>query len=506
MSSAESLAAQLSAAEKRIVLALRDSPSLTLAEATSKAGFASETEAMGAASWLKAKGAAEIEEAATALVALDEEGRRYAEQGLPERRLHQHVRLREGRVTLNQLRNAPTFTQDEIQIALAWWKKKGLGDLLRDGAETVVVANAAAAASTADEQVLAKLRDGAARPESELPAEGLRMLKSRRGVLRASEQKARTIRLTALGEAVARLPLSVEDEIGQLTPEMLKSGSWKHKAIRPYDVGTAAPRTLGGKPHPLVQLIEEIRQIFVELGFQEIEEEYVVPVLWNMDALFIPQDHLAREMQDTFYLEKPATLPIEADVVEKIAKVHERGAGTGSRGWGGKFNPTESERALLRTHTTVGTIRHLAREGGKPLRVFSIGRVFRKETMDATHLPEFHQIEGIATEPGADFPMLLGILKEFYKRMGFQQLRWRPSYYPYTEPSMDVEVWTGKKWMELGGCGIFRPEVTVPFGIKTPVLAWGLGLERLAMMRFGLSDIRQLYVSDLEWLRGQPLI
>jgi phenylalanyl-tRNA synthetase alpha chain len=160
----------------------------------------------------------------------------------------------------------------------------------------------------------------------------------------------------------------------------------------------------------------------------------------------------------------------------------------------------------LRTHTTVGTIRHLAQHPGENLRVFSVGRVFRKETMDATHLPEFHQIEGIATEEGADFPMLLGILKEFYKRMGFEKLRWRPSYYPYTEPSMDVEVWTGKKWMELGGCGVFRPEVTQPFGIKTPVLAWGLGLERLAMLRFGLTDIRQIYISDLEWLRRQPLL
>lgn len=506
MTSTDAVAAQLSAAEKRLVVALRGRGELPLAEAFVAAGFPSESEALGAASWLKAKGVIEIEETSTPMVALDDEGRRYVEQGLPERRLHQYLRLRDGRLGLGQLRNAPSFTQDEIRIALAQWKKKGLGDLLRDGAETVVVANPAAPAATPDEQALASLRDGAFHPESAVPAEGLRMLKARSGVLKTGDPKARTLRLTSLGLEVAKLPLRVEEEIGQLTPEILKSGVWRTKTIRPYDVATPAPRTLGGKPHPLVQLIEEIRQIFVELGFQEIDEEYVVPVLWNMDALFIPQDHLAREMQDTFYLERPQTLPVEASVVEKIAKVHERGAGTGSRGWGGRFNPKESERALLRTHTTVGTIRHLAQHGGKPLRVFSIGRVFRKETMDATHLPEFHQIEGIATEPGADFPMLLGILKEFYRRMGFEHLRWRPSYYPYTEPSMDVEVWTGKKWMELGGCGVFRPEVTVPLGIKTPVLAWGLGLERLAMMRFGLSDIRQLYVSDLEWLRGHPLL
>ena len=97
--------------------------------------------------------------------------------------------------------------------------------------------------------------------------------------------------------------------------------------------------------------------------------------------------------------------------------------------------------------------------------------------------------------------MLIGVLKEFYKRIGFSDIRVRPAYFPYTEPSLEVEVRFGEKWLELGGAGIFRPEVTATFSIDCPVLAWGLGLERLAMLHLGLQDIRMLYQSDIHWLK-----
>jgi len=179
---------------------------------------------------------------------------------------------------------------------------------------------------------------------------------------------------------------------------------------------------------------------------------------------------------------------------------------TSSTGWNYNFSKDEGRRALLRTHTTVNTIRYLYNNPEPPSKIFSIGQVFRKENIDSTHLPEFYQIEGIVHEEGANFRQLIGILKEFYKRMGFEQIRFRPAYFPYTEPSMEVDVLWNNEWMELGGSGIFRPEVTEPIGIKSPVLAWGLGLERLAMLRFGLADIRELYISDMDWLRKQSLI
>jgi len=245
----------------------------------------------------------------------------------------------------------------------------------------------------------------------------------------------------------------------------------------------------------------------LEMGFEEIEGDFVESCFWNMDMLFIPQDHPAREMQDTLYCKIPSKIKIDdKKLVEKIGKVHEDGGSTSSTGWGYKFSKEEAERPLLRTHTTVNTIRYLYNNPEPPCKVFSIGRVFRKENIDSTHLPEFYQIEGIVHEEDANFRQLIGVLKEFYKRMGFEKVRCRPGYFPYTEPSMEVDVFFNNQWMELGGSGIFRPEVTEPIGVKHPVLAWGLGLERLAMLKFGLKDIRDLYISDLGWLRKKPLI
>jgi phenylalanyl-tRNA synthetase alpha chain len=253
-------------------------------------------------------------------------------------------------------------------------------------------------------------------------------------------------------------------------------------------------------------LIERIRSTFLEMGFSEIVDDYVQTAGWNMDALFIPQDHPAREMQDTFYLDNPASMDIPQDILDAWQAIHLNGGDTGSTGWGGNYSNEVSKRGLLRTHTTVNTIQYLARNPNKACRVFAVDRVFRKEAIDRTHLPEFHQIEGIIMEEGANLQMLVTTLKTFYAKMGCPEVRVRPAYFPYTEPSLEVEVkWKGK-WLELGGAGIFRPEVTEPLGITTPVLAWGMGLERLAMLVLGLDDIRQLYISDLEWLRNQPIL
>jgi len=242
------------------------------------------------------------------------------------------------------------------------------------------------------------------------------------------------------------------------------------------------------------------------MGFSEIVEDYVQTAGWNMDALFIPQDHPAREMQDTFYLDEPNQIPLNPQLMKQWKEIHEHGGKTESKGWGGKFDEEISQKGLLRTHTTVNTIQYLAENPIEPCRVFAIDRVFRKESIDRTHLPEFHQIEGIIMEPGANLGMLVTTLKTFYQKMGYPEVRVRPAYFPYTEPSLEVEVkWRGK-WLELGGAGIFRPEVTEPLGIKDPVCAWGMGLERLAMLVLGLDDIRQLYISDLEWLRNQPIL
>jgi phenylalanyl-tRNA synthetase alpha chain len=210
-------------------------------------------------------------------------------------------------------------------------------------------------------------------------------------------------------------------------------------------------------------------------------------------------------MQDTFYLDRYVEL--EEDVVERVKKTHENGWKTGSTGWGGQWSLRKAKQLVLRTHTTAITIHYLAENPEPPQKAFCIDRVYRRETIDATHLPEFDQLEGVVLDRDVGFRHLLGLLREFFTKMGFEDVRFRPGYFPYTEPSVEPEVYVeGLGWVELGGAGVFRKEVTEPLGIKGKVLAWGLGIGRLAMLKIGLKDLRRLYLPDLGWLRSMPVV
>jgi phenylalanyl-tRNA synthetase alpha chain len=207
-------------------------------------------------------------------------------------------------------------------------------------------------------------------------------------------------------------------------------------------------------------------------------------------------------MQDTFYLRETLPLP---EGYEKVKAMHISGGETSSTGWGGTWKEDKAEQCVLRTHTTSVSIQHLARNKNPPVKAFCVGRVYRRETIDTTHLAEFEQLEGIVMDENVTFGNLLGILREFYNRMGFESVRFKPSYYPYTEPSLDAEVYVeGIGWIEMGGAGVFREEVTAPLGVKYPVLAWGLGVSRIAMLRLGLKDLRYLHKSDVVFLRETP--
>jgi len=234
----------------------------------------------------------------------------------------------------------------------------------------------------------------------------------------------------------------------------------------------------------------------------EIKGQIIQSSFWNFDALFQPQDHPAREMQDTFYLDSKAQIPDFA----RVKEMHECGGAVGSTGWGGCWSAEVAKQEVLRTHTTAVTIKYLADHPEPPVKAFGIDRVYRREAIDATHTPEFEQLEGVVMDEGVTFRHLLGVLKEFYAKMGFEEVRFRPGYFPYTEPSVEPEVFIdGLGWVELGGAGVFRREVTAPFGIEHPVLAWGLGVSRVAMLKLGLKDLRLLYQSDMEWLRQTPV-
>ena len=481
----------LSPNETKILKALQKG-TLSPLEA-SMASDLGEKETMSAASWLRSKGLVEISEESKIFFTVNDEGEKYAEEGLPERRAAEW---------LNQFGEAPLddvpLDDKEKKIVIGWLKRKKFAELEKtdEGLKLIPTGNLD---ETPDEPLLVLLKRTPI-SEDEIDKEALSLLKGRQ-LLDTKEEITRKFSLTKEGKAFDLKSLD-EDIIGELTPEMIQSGLWKDKSFQKYRLDTNIEPTDHATTHPLTRFTEEIRSIFLQMGFTEIEGDYVESAFWNMDALFIPQDHPARELQDTFYLSEPASFVInEKETMEKVKAIHEDGGDTESIGWGSDWSIEAAQQALLRTHTTVGTIRYLSEHSEPPIRVFSVGRVFRREALDSTHLPEFTQVEGIIVEPEANFGMLIGVLKEFYRRMGFPDVRVRPAYFPYTEPSMEVEVKFGDSWLELGGSGIFRPEVTAPFGIDCPVLAWGLGLERLAMLRLGITDIRMLYQSDLQWLK-----
>jgi phenylalanyl-tRNA synthetase alpha chain len=362
-----------------------------------------------------------------------------------------------------------------------------------------------------------------------------KLLSNRPELARIKKRTERIIKLTDKGAEAFKSRVRKIVERNSLTPEDLESGAWKEIKLRPYDVKLAAKDVYPAKIHPLRKIIEQTRRAFLEMGFAEVVSPMVESAFWNFDALFQPQDHPARDMQDTFYMLHPATAPLPGEkgvrtllseapsgpgrkkssdpfveaaaVVQNVKQTHENGWTTGSEGWGYTWSPERSKQVVLRTHTTAATVRALAANPKPPGKFFCVGWTYRNETISFKHLPVFHQVDGIIIDEEANLASLMGTLQEFYSKMGFGRVKFKPAFYPYTEPSVDVVVYMESrgKWLEMGGAGIFRPEVTLPLGCNYPVLAWGLGIERLAMLRFGLSDIRELYRPSLDALEEVPL-
>lgn len=300
-----------------------------------------------------------------------------------------------------------------------------------------------------------------------------------------------------------------------LTAEMLASGNWKTLKFKEYNLNALGTRGHGGHLHPHYKVRAQLRNILLEMGFEEMStNNYVESSFWNFDALFQPQQHPARDAHDTFFLSDPAeTLYYPMDFMEKVKEMHTHG-GHGSIGWRYNWEETEARKNIMRTHTTAVSARmlhRLAQEGFTPKKYFSIDRVFRNETVDATHLAEFNQVEGVVADYNLTLGHLIGTLKQFYARIGLTELRFKPAYNPYTEPSMEIFGYhpERKKWMEMGNTGVFRPELLLPMGIPegVSVIAWGLGLERLIMVLLGLKKIRDLvgHEVDLEFIRSNPI-
>lgn len=497
----------LSHNEKRLLLALDErGGSASPADLVAEGAFSVEVEAMSAASWLESKGLATITERSEKFYVLADP--KAVLEGLPERIAITLIGKKGGQMPMQDME--AEMPQGMGKVAVGWLKRKGLADIVADGKDKLMVLTQkgrdALESRMEDEGLLSRMAEEPVH-EKDADPKVVKDLKGRQGMISEKVVTERTVALTPEGVEAARSGIELRPQITDITDRMIQSGEWKGAEFRMYDIQTFAPTAYPAKKHMLSRLGAQVRRLFTDMGFTEMKSEYVQPAFWNLDVLYTPQDHPARDLQDTFYLEHPASIHIDdEDLVSKVRAIHEDGGDTGSTGWGGEWSREKAEMALLRTHSTVSSIKYIAEHPDAPRKAFSISRIFRNESIDATHLPEFTQIEGIVIDENGDFDMLISMIREFYARMGFDQIRIRPAYFPYTEPSLELEVFFNGKWMELGGAGIFRPEVVAPFGVDVPVLAWGFGFERLAMLKWDIRDIRDLYISDIDHLRANPTV
>ncbi len=452
--------------------------------------------------YLKNKRIIEISSIKKRVINVGVNGALYRKKGLPERRLLNL--LNEKRILkLDEAKKQSGLSDNEFRASIGVLKKRGLIELKKEK----IIFNA-------DKEEISKkspeefLLESLPLEYSSLSSEQLSILGSlekRKNIVEINEEKIINIKITSLGKQVIEKDIKGKYLIEQITPEILKRDSlWKGRRFRRYDVALPVSVLSGGKRHFVNQAVDYARKIWAEMGFREMTGNLIVSSFWNFDALFTAQDHPVREMQDTFFIDKKEELP-DKELVKKVKKSHETGV-EGSIGWQYSWDEEEAKKLVLRTHTTCLSAQTLAKLKPEelPAKFFAIGKCFRNEAVDWSHGFEFNQTEGIVVDKNVNFRHLLGYLKEFAKKMGFEKVRFRPGYFPYTEPSLEGDVWDEerKEWIEVFAAGIFRPEVTTPLlGKPIPVLAWGPGFDRMIMKIYGIKDLRELYKNDLTKLR-----
>ena len=508
---AEELAATLHPLEVRVLDAFGDRDSFSDRD-IKKSGVVTESQARTVVEWQLAKGCMEITGSTEEKwVELTDLGKGYLE-GTPEERLLAEVQA-QGSVAVRDLMALEGIDNREAGSALGALKKAGV---LQDaGPGQVSLADGVDLGPIEAMGRLIRRVEEAQRIELELlSAEDVgRVEKASRkrgkskGVFRVGADSTRQLKFTRLGidvRAAARRAGRSGDEVNLLTPEMLADGAWRGKTFRRYNLDISPPRRVGGRRHPYREFLDFVRRKLIGLGFEEMRGELVETEFWNMDALFMPQFHSARDIHDAYFIKEPSRAPeIKEACASRVAAAHQNGGETDSSGWGYEFDHQRSRQLQLRSQGTVLSARWLnkARVPGK---YFALARCFRPDQVDATHAADFFQCEGIVLGEDIDFVTLLGLLKLFAEEVAkAKDVKFAPAYFPFTEPSVEVHIRHPQVgWMELGGAGIFRPEVTWPQGVEVPVIAWGLGLDRMAMMALGIDDIRDLFSTSLNQVRS----
>jgi phenylalanyl-tRNA synthetase alpha chain len=461
-------------------------------------------------SWLVAKNlAAETGRSSQTVYEITDLGREQLEKGTPEENLLKA--LSNGPIAMSEAASLLGIEQKDMGSAYGQLSKEGL--LAMDETKRIVL-------KSADPSPRMKtLRSLLARAAADALAEGalkddekavLAAVAKKRGAaaspFKVSDRETVTFELNADATKAAGLLREkgvTGEELNALTPVHLANGTWKGRVFRAYNVQAPAARLIIGRRNPYQEFILSVKDKLVSLGFEEFDGPLVETEFWNGDALFMPQFHAARDIHDVYYAKNPShAKAIEQPWLDRVAAAHTNGGDTGSRGWQYNFDRDFTRRLVLRSQGTVLSAKQLPK-AKVPGKYFGVVRCFRYDQVDATHGADFYQTEGIVLGNDVNLRTLLGLLKMFAVEVaGATEVKYVPGYFPFTEPSIEVHIkHPVLGWFELGGSGIFRPEVTKSLGIDVPVLAWGLGIDRMALMSLGLSDLRELFTNNLETLR-----
>lgn len=455
---------------------------------------------------LKAKGVLEVEKELVDRIELTAEGEQYLTSMLPEEKLgillkeFSELTLSEALLKAQEL--GIQLSNEEVKIGVMHLAR--LGAIRVDG-QTIALASEQALADALEEARTLRSYISALVKGFPPPPQKVEALKRRRIVSVRKTVKIRVYLTERAREMMREGKLVYAKVATALTPEIIASGEWRNMVFKEYDVSIPPPRLYPGRKHPYLEFLDSVRELLAEMGFEEMRGPHVELEFWNFDALFQAQDHPAREIHDTFFLKTPERGKVgDLELVERVRAVHENGWSTGSLGWGYSWDPTRAMRLILRTQTTAVSARTLYRRGDGEYRCFALDRVFRPENLDAKHSMEFYQLEGIIVSKKVTLKHLIGFFNELAKKLNLGEVKIKPAYFPFTEPSVEGFIKHPKLgWMEVFPGGMFRPEVLRPLGVKEcNVAAWGIGIDRIAMAVLGIDDIRLLFSQDLEFLRN----
>ena len=465
---------------------------------------------MRASMTLETKKLTQLKEQKQTTLKLNKEGKHHAKNGLPERRLINALNKLGGEAPVKKTVKAAALEKKFVNIALGWLHQKDWATM--EKGKQVLKAKKKPTEG-ADERLLSLLDRKGPLVVEELSGDlqkAVAVLK-RRKLVEVEEQALRQLELTEGGWKLVKAGIKIVEEVNQLTPELIATGKWRQVKLRKYNIKAPVASIWPGKRHPYLSFLDELKRKLVTLGFKEMIGPIVELMFFNCDSLYMPQDHPAREIHDLYFVKKPAhgNLDTYKSFLNNVRKTHENGWKTGSKGWGYKFSVNETKRLMLRSQGTALSARTLMDKTLEiPGKYFSIARCYRPDVIDKSHLTEFNQVEGIVVAEGLNLRDLFGVLERFALEIAeADKVKFRPGYFPFTEPSVELVAYKkGSGWVEFGGAGIFRPEVTLPLGVKVPVLAWGLGVDRLFMMKAGIDDIRYLFTQDLEWIRRKGVM